>query len=265
LNRISLFVTAGTILAVLFLPLQLDATGLYTDFASYFTPVDTSQIAIGLGQTELQMGTESSMILWAELSWRFRERALVRLQLPYTTVEADMQYSYDIGDGFVSTFYRILGDTLNTSGIYLRADARLPMGAKAHLPISYGQLDGGAGFEMRRKTSFFQLRFASTFTLAGERIKTGPYISDNYLTLAGSMEMELVGGASLAFSAVGLFYRGGDAREIYVVSIQKYVLGGLGFALSGALEAGSSEARIFDSQLGLSLRYSMPAPAGDEK
>ncbi len=265
MNKISPLIIAATILAVSLSDTQLCATGLYIDFTSYFAPIDTSWVAIGFSQAQLQQDGMSSTVLSADLSWRFREKALVRLQLPYPTVRTDAQFSHGIGDGIVGVDYRITGDTLDTSGLYLLGDARLPMGAKAHQPLSYGSLDGGVGFEYRRKTSFFQLRFASTFTLAGERVKTGPFIHDNYFTLAFSLETELFGGTSLEFSGFGLIYRGGETREIYILSVQKHVVGGIGFALSGALEAGSKEMRAFDSQLAIFLRYAMPAPAGDEE
>lgn len=265
MKKISLLIIAGTILAASLPITQLHATGLYIDFTSYFAPIDTSWVAISFSQAQLQQDGMNSMVLSADLSWRFREKALVRLQLPYPTVRTDMGFSHGIGDGIVRGSYRLMGDTLNTSGLYLLGDARLPMGEKAHLPLSYGSLDGGGGFEFRRKTSFFQLRFASTFTLAGERVKTGPFIHDNYFTIAFSLETELFGGTSLAFSGFGLIYRGGETREIYVLSVQKHVIGGIGFVLSGALEAGSKEMRAFDSQLGIFLRYALPAPADVEK
>ncbi len=265
MKKISILIIAGTILAASLPITQLHATGLYTDFTSYFAPIDTSWVAIGFSQTQLQQDGMNSMVLSADLSWRFREKALVRLQLPYPTVRTDMGFSHGIGDGTVRCSYRLMGDTLDTSGLYLLGDARLPMGEKNHLPISYGSLDGGAGFEFRQKTSFFQLRFASAFTLVGERMKTGPFIHDNYFTIAFSLEAELFGGTSLAFSGFGLIYRGGETREIYILSVQKHVIGGIGFVLSGALEAGSKEMRAFDSQLGIFLRYALPAPADVEK
>ncbi len=265
MSKISPLIIAAAIIALLLSNTQLQARGLFTDFTSYFAPIDTSRIAIGISQAKLQDDGTNSMLLSAELSWRFHERALVRIQLPYPTVRTDEQLGHGIGDGIIRSSYRLAGDTLDTGGFYLLGDARLPMGSRAHLPLSYGSLDGGAGLEFRSKTTFFQLRFASTFTLAGERIKSGPFIHDNYFTLAFSLDTELFGGTSLVFSGFGLIYRGGETREIYILSIQKHMVGGIGFALSGALEAGSEEMRAFDSQISIFLRYAMPAPADDEK
>jgi hypothetical protein len=139
------------------------------------------------------------------------------------------------------------------------------MGAKAHRPLSNGSLDGGAGLEFRRKSSFFQLRLATTFTLVGERIKTGPFIHDNYFTLAFLLETEFFGDTSLSFSGFGLIYRGGETREIYILSIERHLIGDIGFELSGAVEAGSEELRAFDSQLGVFIRYATPYPSQTEK
>ena len=264
MNRISFLIIAGIILVVSVSDSQLYASAIYIDFSNYFTPIDTSWVAIGFSQAQLKQDGRYSMVLSADMSWRFREKALVRLQLPYPTIRTETRFSHGIGDGIVRTSYRLMGDTLDTSGLYLIGDVRLPMGSRDHLPLSYGSLDGGAGMELRRKTSFFQLRFLTAFTMAGERVKAGPFIHDNFFTLAFSLETELFGGTSLAFSGFGLIYRGGETREIYILALEKHLIGGIGFSLSGALEAGSEEMRAFDSQLCIFLRYAMSTPADDD-
>ena len=254
MSKISLLIVAGAALALILTAAQLGATGFYTDFATYFAPIDTSWVALGFSQNRIVAEGVNSMLLSAHLSWRFHERAYVHLG-----------FDNGIGDGIVAASYRIIGDTLCTSGLYLRGDGRLPMGSKGHRPLSMGSLDGGAGLEFRRKSSFFQLRLASTFTLVGERIKTGAFMHDNYFTIAFSLETEFFGGTSLAFSGFGLIYRGGETREIYILSVERHMIGDIGLELSGAVEAGSEEMRAFDSQLGIFIRYAMPYPSKTEK
>jgi hypothetical protein len=264
-SRISSLVASIALSACLLVPASPRAIGLYTDYISYFSPIDTARTSLLFRQTELQRDEGRAAVLSAELLFRNRGRMLFRLQLPFPTVPTDGDFLYDIGDGGVRAEVRIFGDTLDTSGLFLIGDARLPMGKKEFQPISYGSLDGGGGLELRGKTTFFQLRLASTFTLVGDRVKTGPFIHDNYTTVAMSIETELVGGASLSFSGFGLLFRGGGKREIYVLSVRQALSRGIEAFVSGALEAGTDEERVFNSQVALAIRYSFPSPPAGEK
>jgi hypothetical protein len=258
-------VATAVLLACLLIPVSSRATGLYTDYTSYFSPIDTAKTSLLFRQAELQRDDGRAAILSAELVLRSRRRMLFRLQLPFPTVPVEGDFLYDIGDGGVRAEVRIFGDTLDASGLFLLGDARLPMGTKDFQPISYGSLDGGGGLELRGKTTFFQLRLASTFTLVGDRVKTGPFIHDNFTTVALSIETEFIGGASLSFSGFGLLFRGGEKREVYVLSVRQALSSGIEAIFSGALEAGTDEERVFNSQVAIAIRYTFLSAAANDK
>lgn len=258
-------IKVGALFACLLVPFPLRATGIYIDFTAYFSAIDTAGTSLRFEQTELQRDDGRAAILSVELALRTRERVLVRLRLPYQTIQRETDFLYDIGDGTIRSEVRVFGDTLNVSGLYLLGDVRLPSGAKDFRPISYGSLDGGGGFELRGETSFFRLRVASTFTLVGDRIKTGPFIHDNYTTVAFSLETALGGHSSLSFGGFGLLFRGGEKREAYVVSIRQDLWRGIEAVVSGALEAGSDEERVFNSQVAIAISYAFLSPSVDGK
>ena len=239
-------------------------TGLYADYTSYFSPADTVHKTLVFRQSDIQRDAGRAAILSAELALRPSGRALLRMNVPFPTMKLDGGYEYGIGDGTVRAEVRVRGDSLNTAGLFLLGDARLPMGAKSFRPISYGSLDGGAGFELRSSTPFFRFRLASTYTLAGDRVRSGHFVHDNFLTVAFSMETELPRGASISFEGFGLFFRGGEKREIYALSLKKTLSENIGATLSGALEAGTDEERVYNSQISLAVRYLFPFSPEEE-
>jgi len=240
------------------------ATGLYADYTSYFSPADTVHKAIVFRQTDIQRDAGRAAILSAELALRPRPRIMLRMQVPFPTMKIDGGYEYGIGDGTVRAEVRVGGDSLDTGGIFLVGDVRLPMGAKSFRPISYGSLDGGAGLELRKNTLFFRFRLASTYTLTGDRVKAGPFIHDNFLTLAFSVETELPRGASISFEGFGLLFRGGEKREMYALSLRKALSESVEAVVSGALEAGTDEERVYNSQISIAVRYMFPFSAKEE-
>ncbi len=233
-------------------------TGLYADYTSYFSPADTVHKALVFRQSDIQRDAGRAAILSAELALRPRRRVLLRMRVPFPTMKLDRGYEYGVGDGTIRAEVRVRGDSLNASGLFLVGDVRLPMGAKSFKPISYGSLDGGAGLELRSNTLFFRFRFASTYTLAGDRIRSGLFVHDNFLTIAFSLETELSRGASIAFEGFGLFFRGGEKREVYALSLKKTLSENIEADLSGALEAGTDEERVYNSQISLAVRYLFP-------
>ena len=258
LRGIISLITTCVLLVVLFTVPPARATGLYGDYTSYFSPADTIHSALVFRQTDIQRDAGRAAILAAELALRPSPRTLLRMRAPFPTMRIDGVYEYGIGDGSVRAEVRVRGDSLNADGIFLVSDVRLPMGAKSFKPISYGSLDGGAGLELRRSTLFFRFRFASTYTLAGDRVKEGTFIHDNFLTLAFSVETELPLGASVSFDGFGLFFRGGKKREVYALSLKKALSDNVQALMSGALEAGTDEERVYNSQISIAVRYVFP-------
>lgn len=258
MRGITSLITTCVLFIILISISSAHATGLYLDYTSFFSPADTVHKSIAFRQTDIQRDAGRAAILSAELALRPRSRVLLRMQVPFPTMKIDNGYEYGIGDGTVRAEVRLGGDTLNTAGVYLISDVRLPMGAKSFKPISYGSLDGGAGLELRMSTLFFRFRLASTYTLTGDRVKVGPFIHDNFLTLAFSMETELPRGASVSFDGFGLLFRGGEKREMYALSLRKALSESVDVVVSGALEAGTDEERVYNSQISLSIRYVFP-------
>jgi hypothetical protein len=240
------------------------ATGLYADYTSYFSPADTIHKALVFRQSDIQRDAGRAAVLSAELALRPRSRVLLRMRVPFPTMKIDEGYEYGIGDGTVRAEIRVRGDSLNATGVFLVGDVRLPMGAKSFRPISYGSLDGGAGLELRSSTLFFRFRLASAYTLVGDRVRSGPFVHDNFLTLAFSVETELPRGASISFEGFGLFFRGGEKREMYALSLKKALSESIEAVVGGTLEAGTDEERVYNSQISIAIRYLFPFSAKEE-
>ena len=264
LSRNRSLIRVFIILTILLSVSSLEATGLYADYTFFFSPADTVHRSIAFRQIDIQRDAGRAAVLSAELALRPSPRLLFRMLVPFPTMKLEDGYEYGIGDGSVRTEVRLSGDSLNASGAFLLGDVRLPMGAKSFRPVAYGSLDGGAGLEFRVKTHFFRFRLASTYTLAGDRVKVGPFIHDNYLTLAFSVETDLPVGAALCFRGFGLLFRGGEKREMYALSLGKTLSGSIEAVVSGALEAGTDEERVFNSQISLSIRYIFPFTAEEK-
>ncbi len=277
---------AVLVIVICIIASSVHATGLYIDLPSYFSAVDTSRIELVIGQAELQRVTGRASVFSGELSLRPRSRFHVRLCLLYPAMVRGGEITHAVGDGIVHGTYRLTGDTLEVNGMFLRAYARLPFGPKRMDPFSFGSLDGGAGFEFRMETSLFRLRCAQTYTLVGQRRKptTGapngtPYYplslaercSDtecfshrNFFLFALSIDFTLGRSATFGFAGYSFHYRGGDAREVYMLTLGQRLSRGLELRFCGGLDAGSDIERVFDSLLSVSLVYRLLPPGGDE-
>jgi hypothetical protein len=230
-------------------------TGLYLNLPSFFSIVDTSRTHLTIRQADLQRDVGRASILEGELAFRLEDRTLVRLGLLYPAVQQQWDVSYGVGDGFIRGTVRVLGDTLEVSGLYLLSEIRIPIGSKSQVPFSFGSLDGGAGLELRRRTSLFRLRMAANYTLVGERQKVGSFINRNFLLTAFSLEFDMRKSTSFCFSGFRVDYRGGGSREVYLITLKQKLAEALELQASGALGSGSNEERIFDSILSLGLVY----------
>ena len=120
---------------ILFSPSPARATGLYTDYTSYFSPADTVNRSLAFRQADIQRDAGRAAILSAELALRPRRRVLLRMRVPFPTMKLDGGYEYGIGDGTARAEVRVKGDSLNAQGIFLVSDLRLPMGSKSFSPM----------------------------------------------------------------------------------------------------------------------------------
>ncbi len=260
MNRYSSPLFLFTVLIIIsFAAPPSSATGLYLDLASYFSVPDTSRMYLVFRQSDMQRDEGRAALFAGELSVRPRERANVRLGAMYTSLGVGDDFVYGLADGAVRATYRVFGDSLDISGLFLRADLLVPIGAASvPLPFSSSSIDVGGGFEFRGATSLLGFRGAVTYTLAGDRRKEGEFIHRNFLTAALSLDFELRTGTSMYFTGFLIYFRGGCGREAYLLSIGQKLSHRMEIVAGGALEAGSDKDRIFNSAMIVSVVYRFP-------
>jgi hypothetical protein len=256
LNALFFPIGRAIIIAVLlFAASQASATGLYMDLPSYFTPVDTTRIDLAIRHTDLQLSTGRASVFSGELGLRRGARLDVRIGILYPAMERDRGITHAVGDGIVHAMFRLTGDTLNASGLFFRGYSRLPIGPDGMYPFSRGSLDVGAGCECRLPTELCYLRAAATYTLVDERSKEPVYGHRNFFLLAVSAEIDLRRGTTFVFEGYSFRYRGGDAREAYLITVRQRLSRDLEVTLCGGLDAGDDRERVFDSILSVSLAF----------
>lgn len=287
MNALSLPIRSAVLVIVVgVLASSVHATGLYIDLPAYFSAIDTSHIELVIRQAELQRVTGRASVFSGELSLRPRSRLHVRFGLLYPAMVRGWDITHAVGDGIVNGTYRLTGDTLEVNGMFLRIYARLPFGPKRMDPFSFGSLDAGAGFEFRMETSLFRLRCAETYTLVGERRKpttgapndtlyyplsvaerssdTECFSHRNFFLFALSIDFTIRRSTTFSFAGYSFRYRGGDAREVYMLTFGQRLCRGLELHLCGGLDAGNDFERVFDSLLSVSLVYRL-LPRGEDE
>jgi len=278
LNVLSVPIGSATLILILFLLVfPLHATGLYIDLPAFFFPMDTTGVELAVRHTDLQRAAGRASVFSGELALRPKPRLHVRLALHYPALVRGMDIQHAVGDGIIHGTYRLTGDSLDVSGMFLRGYVRLPVGPKHMPPFSYGSLDAGAGFEFRVETEMFHVRCAETYTLVGRHQKPAvtavddslyyplsvsvgsPDAADfshrNFFLMAVSFDIDLLEGTTFSFAWYGFRYRGGDAREAYLLTIRHRLSRELELCLNGGLDAGDERARVFDSLFSVSLAY----------
>ena len=252
-------------MVVVSLSASAEATGLYLNLTSYFSPVDTARANLLFSCSELERSEGNASFLYGETRFGLGGRVQVRMGLSYPLFERDSYFVDGVGDGFVYSTFRVHGDSLADSGIFMRGDLRVPIGSKNMFPFSYSSLDGGAGIEWRFEGPLFNLRAASTFVLVGERANESDIRTNNYLLTAASLESSFLGPSSFIFSVYSVRFRGGDSREIYSVAVNTALSGSFSIACTGMLDSGNERERVFDSLLSVSILYRFPSVAKNKK
>ena len=256
MNALSLPIGSAVFIAVLGCVADpVPATGLYMDLPSYFSPVDTTRIDLAVRHTDLQLSTGRASVFSGELGVRQGSRLDIRLGLLYPAVERGRDITHAVGDGIINATFRIAGDTLTAGGLYFRGYGRLPIGPDGMNPFSGGSLDVGAGCEYRLPAEFFRLRCATTYTIVDERRKEPVYGHRNFFLFAASTEIDLRRGTTFAFEGFGFRFRGGDAREVYLITVRQRLSRDLELTLCGGLDAGDERERVFDSLLSVSIAF----------
>lgn len=256
-----LFLTVITIFFVIHAIAVSDvcAIGVYLDLPSFFTVSDSLRTQITIAQSFLQPDEGTVSTLEGELAFRVGFRTFLRLGISYAAMHRDAAIIHDIGDGSIYMTVRVTGDTLDTSGLFIRLDGRIPFGSEEFSPFSFKSLDGGAGLEYRLGHTFLGLRLAATYNLVGKRRKSdSAFINRNFLLLAARIDFELARSSRFYFSAYTAQYREGGSRDAYIVTLDQKLSKNLGLQLNGGLEAGKEENRVFNSLFSIALVYLFP-------
>jgi hypothetical protein len=257
--RLASFLIPVTIGSTALLAGPLCATGLYPDPVSFFSRPDSARV-LAISQTECDLGAWRASLLTGALTIRPAPRFEVRLDLQLPAVRRRGEIVYGVGDMLLRAIARIAGDSLNTSGLFLRADVRIPSGSQGLRPFSDGAFEGEAGLEARLVEREFAVRGAALYTLAGDRRDAEDFTNDSHLTLAASISVPVPGIASAGASAFFMRFDNGDTRSIFLVSLRRPLSEQLALELAGAIEAGDESARAFDSCVSVSFAYRLPVP-----
>lgn len=247
------FVVAATALAAG----RAGATGLYDDLPSFFSAGDSVR-TLAFRQSECDLGAYSASLLTGALAMRPAQRFEVRLDIQFPVVQKPNGTSYGMGDMMLRTTARIVGDTLDSSGLFFRGDLRIPSGSEVFRPFSNASLEGDAGFEVRFTKSGIAVRGAALYTVGGESLHEKGFSNDRRVTIGASAGVCVPRIASLKAASFFMRYDNGDERNMYLLSIDRDISPRIMLELAGALEAADEGARIFDSSVSFTLTYRLP-------
>ena len=255
----------------------LGATGLYADLHSFFSPDDSARALVVIRQSECDLGTRQASLLAGDLLIRPRSRFEVRIGLRFPAIRDHGGLRYGVGDLMLHATARITGDSTSVSGLFVRADARIPTGSEALRPFSNASFEGEGGLEALSLRPFsnasfegegglearlvsraFAARAAGIYSLAVADRQTANFTNDGHFTLAASIRLGPPTVGSIGVSAFYTRFDNGEERNMYALSVGRDLSPQLLFELSGALEAGSAGSRVFDSCISVSLAYRFP-------
>lgn len=236
----------------------LGATGLYADLQSFFSAGDSTRALVVIRQSECDLGTRRASILTGDLVVHPRARYEVRIGLQFPAVRDNAGIRYGVGDLMLRASARIVGDSTSASGLFARADARIPTGSEALRPFSDGSFEGEGGLEARFTARGFFVRAVGLHTLAVEDRHTADFANGGHLTLAASIGAGLPAFGSIAVSAFFVRFDSGEERNMCALSLGRELSPQLLFELAGAVEIGSAGSRVFDSCVSVSFAYRFP-------
>ena len=246
------------------LPSAAGARGLYLDLPGWFQRPDTSGTAIGISQSWIEADDYDASVTGLSVPFNMDERTSVVLKMAYPLIHRAGGFKHGFADGSIGVSRRIWGDSLNVSGLFLRADIRIPIGSNSLRPFSFRSRDGGlypdvgAGLEYRRETPFAAFRSSATWTFSGQRDDSPiPYVTD-FLVIAASVEIPAGEGTSIQAAVFGIDFEGPGYRESYLLALRRFISERLLLVVTGALDAGKDRDRVFDSLLSVSFRYDLP-------
>jgi len=255
--RFTSFLISIVIAALAGTAAPLGAIGLYDDLPSFFSPGDSVR-TLAFRQSECDLGSVHASLLTGALALRPARRYDVLLDFLFPTVGRSSGTVYGAGDMLLRATARLWGDTLNTSGLFLRGNLRVPSGSKALRPFSNAALQGEAGLEARFMRHGVAFQAAAVYTLSGESVRGADFADDRHATLAASAGINLPAAGSIKAAAFLMSYHGGGTRNVYVLSFDRSLSPQLAVGIAGELEAGGAAARVFDSTVSVSFTYRLP-------
>jgi len=245
---------------VFFQSTPADAAKGYVDYPSFFNRIDSSRVITEFGLSVFD--EDAGHLYSSSVSGRINDRLIGSFGAYYFSVNKDDRILFGFGDFTVNLTYQAAGDSLGSSGIFLRTDIRLPSGAIALKPFASRSFDGGAGLELRDGFSIFSVRLAGTYTFVGERNAEGNYPHSNFSTLAASAGIDM-GPARLNASGYWVDYRKSGERLVLLSSLSGHLSENISVGLLGGVETGDDSERIFDTIISFRLAYRFPSPGTD--
>ncbi len=256
--RLASFLILAAAAAAVFPPGPLGATGLYTDPHSFFSPSDSTRALVVIRQSEFDLGTRRASLLAGDLLIRPRPRFEIRIGLQFPAVRDRAGIRYGVGDLMLRAYARLAGDSAAASGLFARADARIPTGSDALRPFSDASFESEAGLEARFVTRGFAVKAAGLYSIAVKNRQTADFANDEHFTLAASIGAGLPALGSFDASVFFIRFDSGEERNIYALSLGREISPRLLLELSGALEEGTAASRVFDSSVLASFAYRFP-------
>ena len=237
------------------------AAGLFSDPRTLFPAVDTARTVVSVRMAGIRLEDGDASLLSAEALFRKGTRTRISLAAQYPAVRSAGEIAHGVGDCFVSAFVRLMGDSLEASGLYLGASCRAPTGARALAPFSLASLDGSLGFEARGRISVFSARASAYYTLAGERPAHGEFVHDRNASLAGFLSVGLARAGSIAAAAVWTGYHGGASRRALCLTVAVDLSETIALAVSAAAESGNGGVAAYERMASAALSYRFPSRA----
>jgi hypothetical protein len=236
----------------------LGATGLYTDLHSFFSAGDSTRALVVIRQSECDLGTRQASLLTGDLWIRPRPRFEIRIGLQFPAILDHAGIRYGVGDLMLHLSARIAGDSARVSGLFARADARIPTGSEALRPFSDASFEAEGGLEACFMARAFTARAVGLYTLAAANRQTADFANDGHFTLAVLIGAGLSTFGSIGISAYFVRFDSGEERNMCALSLGRELSPQLLFELSGAVEVGSAGSRVFDSCVSACLAYRFP-------
>jgi hypothetical protein len=234
------------------------ATGLFLNLPTYYGRVDTARVILDIGQSFVEGEFENSTVFSFEAGFRSGERTRVRMQIMYPVLRQEGMYDHGFADLLLSAEMMIKGDSLRSSGLFMRGDLRIPTGSANLWPYSGESLDGGGGLELRRLSETLDLRCSATYILSEQKREEETRRSDNYALAGILLGLRPFGPVRVDFSAFAQIFRNGDYREIYQLAAGMRLKGGLDLRVSGGIDSGESLERVWNSMIQVGITWRFP-------